>query len=1331
MSVFKLDVKKLESFSIKNLGVRHKVQIFFGLTSLVPLAVFSYVLLRENVFLGTQHWFLMSLAVLLALFGLELTHATFEEVSDRSKMDRRLIQSEEKYSLLLHHSYDAIFLHNLKGEIIDVNRKGLDLLGYTKAEIMTRNISDLHPHEAHEKLRWAFEAIMEDNSVNFEIEFRKKSGEVFAGEVSSNLVEMGGEKIIQGIVRDIDERERAKEALQESQERYRALFDRTLLCIYIHDFEGKFLDANEAALNLVGYTKEEIPTVTIATLLDEEQLPIAFQSMEEIKERGFEKKPHEYKLKRKNGEHVWVETESSVIYRNGKPYALQGIARDITERKRTEEALSEAEERFRTLFEDTVIGLYRTTPDGKILMANPALVRMLGYDSLEELKQRNLEKKGFEPEYRRSVFKKRIEEEGQVAGLESSWIRSDGTTIYVRESARCTRGEAGNVLFYEGTVEDISERKQAEDALRLEKAYLEQLFETAPEAIVMADNNGRIQRINSEFAKLFGYGRNEAVGRSLDELVSTEDLRDEARSITEKVAKGEKVSHETLRRRKDGTLFNVSILASPIIVDDEQVGVYGIYRDISERVQAEKALRTSEERYRSFVHNFQGIAFRSHINWTPVFFHGAVEEITGFREDDFIRGEPRWDQIIHKDDLKVLLEKYPPEIFTDQNFSPEREYRIVRKDGEIRWVHDSLHAILDEAGNPLFLQGALYDITERKRSEEALKENQEKYSNLFQYSNDAIFLHDLVGTVIDVNQKVLDLFGYTKDEILSLKIPTLHPSHALEQFKQAFESISEDGFVDFEIDFQKKDGEIFPAEVSSSLLEISGKKVIQAIVRDITDRRRAKEALQREKAFLEQLFESAQEAIVMADNNGKTMRLNSEFGRLFGYECDEAIGRSVDELIAPKNLRDEAMTITEKVTHGEKVAVESLRQRKDGTLINVSVLASPIIVGDEQVALYGIYRDITDRKHAEEALRESEEKYRNLIDQSRDAIYLLFNGKFEIINKRFEELFGYNQEETNSPDFNFMNLVSLKSRNLIEERVKKVQEGESVSPQYEFTAVSREGKEIEVETSVSYIQYKGGIATQGVLRDITERVRAEKALREYATELERSNTELEHFAYIASHDLQEPLRMVASYLQLLERRYKDKLDSDANEFIAYAVDGAVRMQTLINDLLVYSRVGTRGKPFERTECEHVFDQALTNLKVTVEENNAVVTHDALPTVMADMTQLVQVFQNLIGNAIKFRTEQRPEIHVGAVSREGEWVFSVRDNGIGLDPQYAERVFRIFQRLHTREEYPGTGAGLAICKKIVERHGGQIWVESKPGEGSQFFFTLPAKGDASV
>ncbi len=272
----------------------------------------------------------------------------------------------------------------------------------------------------------------------------------------------------------------------------------------------------------------------------------------------------------------------------------------------------------------------------------------------------------------------------------------------------------------------------------------------------------------------------------------------------------------------------------------------------------------------------------------------------------------------------------------------------------------------------------------------------------------------------------------------------------------------------------------------------------------------------------------------------------------------------------------------------------------------------------------------------------------------------------------------------------------------------------------------KDGSEFPVELTLSAVRSDADMITHHVLEfsDITEFRHAREELALRTKELSRSNQELEQFAYVASHDLQEPLRMVASYTQLIAQRYQGRLDADADEFIAYAVDGAIRMQAIINDLLVLSRVGTRTKSFAQVDSKAALDKALANLRLVIEETGASVVCDSLPALDADGSQLTQLFQNLIGNALKFRGDHSPCVKIGAERKDEEWVFHVRDNGIGIAPEYFERIFLMFQRLHSKREYPGTGIGLTICKKIIERHNGRIWVTSEQGKGTAFYFTIP-------
>jgi PAS domain S-box-containing protein len=374
---------------------------------------------------------------------------------------------------------------------------------------------------------------------------------------------------------------------------------------------------------------------------------------------------------------------------------------------------------------------------------------------------------------------------------------------------------------------------------------------------------------------------------------------------------------------------------------------------------------------------------------------------------------------------------------------------------------------------------------------------------------------------------------------------------------------------------------------------------------------------------------------------------------------------------------------------------------------------------------------VIERARAEEALRRSEARFAGIISISSDAIVSVDEEQRIIFyNQGAEQTFGYTADEAMGQPLEML----IPEQHRPGHALKVHQFGRSgvrarrMGERGQISGLRKNGEVFPADASISHLEVGGSRIYTAVLRDVTERVRAEEALAQQAQELARSNAELEQFAYVASHDLQEPLRMVASYTQLLARRYGDKLDEDAHEFIGYAVDGVRRMQSLISDLLAYSRVGSRGETLEKVELEGVMARTTDVLRSAIEESGATVTHDPLPAVHADPVQIGQVLQNLVGNALKFRGQAPPHVHVGVERRDAEWVISVHDNGIGIAPEYAQRIFVIFQRLHTRAEYEGTGIGLAICKKIVERHGGRIWVESQPGHGSTFYFTLPAGED---
>jgi len=487
----------------------------------------------------------------------------------------------------------------------------------------------------------------------------------------------------------------------------------------------------------------------------------------------------------------------------------------------------------------------------------------------------------------------------------------------------------------------------------------------------------------------------------------------------------------------------------------------------------------------------------------------------------------------------------------------------------------------------------------------------------------------------------------------------------------------------------------------------------------------AKEAFRESEERYRMLLDGVQDyAIFMLDARGQIVSWNTGAERIKGYKVEEIVGHNFSCFFPEEDIKrgkpEEILRMTASSGRHEE---EVTRVRKDGSrfLASVSLTALRNRAGELQ-GFSEISRDLSERK-------ESEARYRGLLEAAPDAMVVVNQGgEIVLLNTQAEKQFGYRRDE----------LLGQKVKNIIPEgfaerliaddlRSAADALAQQIGTGIELSGRRKDGSEFPIEIVLSPLESAEGMLVTAAIRDISLRKKAEAHLVKTMGELKRSNDELQQFAYVASHDLQEPLRMVASYTQLLAKRYQGQLDSDADEFIAYAVDGCNRMQSFIQDLLAYSRAGSNGNALREISSEHALQEALANLRGTIQESGAVMTHDSLPALTTDAAQLVQVLQNLVGNAIKYRGAEVPHVHISATKNGGnEWIFSVRDNGLGIDPQYFERIFVLFQRLHGREEFEGTGIGLAICKKVLERLGGRIWVESQPEKGSTFYFTLPER-----
>ncbi len=582
----------------------------------------------------------------------------------------------------------------------------------------------------------------------------------------------------------------------------------------------------------------------------------------------------------------------------------------------------------------------------------------------------------------------------------------------------------------------------------------------------------------------------------------------------------------------------------------------------------------------------------------------------------------------------------------------------------------------------------------------------------------AILVVDRDGRILFANLRAEDLFGYERDELLGEGVDRLVP----DRFRPGHFALVQ-GFLrqptaramapDREVHARHKDGRDISIEIGlTPIVTDDGAPATVVWINDITERKRA-------EARFRLAVEAAPNAMIMVDRQRRITLVNRKAEELFGYARAAMAGQPVEMLLPQRFHAAHHHHVADFFASPQARAMGAGRElfalRSDGREVPVEIGLNPIETPDGTFILAAII-DITERLLA----RAADDRLAAIVESSDDAILSKTpDGIITTWNKGAQRLFGYAPEEA----------VGRHVRMLVPERHRaadpELLAASGAIERFDAVRRRRNGSEIDVSVTVSPMRDSRGelAGTSAILRDVSE-------LKRRDAELRRSNAELEQFAYVASHDLQEPLRMIANYTELLAQRYQGRLDERADRYIRYASEGSRRMQRLVADLLAYSRVGSQGKEPAVVSSQGVLERVLALLQDRLATAGAVVTHGALPAVLADDLQLGQLFQNLIGNAVKFRSDQPPRVTIAA-ERDGVfWTFAITDNGIGMDMHHTERIFQMFQRLHERGQFEGSGIGLAIAKRIVERHGGRIWVQSVPGEGSTFRFTLPAAPEAA-
>ena len=807
--------------------------------------------------------------------------------------------------------------------------------------------------------------------------------------------------------------------------------------------------------------------------------------------------------------------------------------------------------------------------------------------------------------------------------------------------------------------------------LGLIDADLKQYFEEwCTEAVSIIDEQGTRLFINEKHVLLIGYSREELIGQS-GFTIFTDESTAKTKAKIELRKKGVSDSYDLQIIKKNKELLEARIMGKPLFNSRNQyIGSIAIIRDISKEKQLEDKLRQTNE------------------------------------------------------ELEAKVQKRTREL-TISNYQMMNE------------------------------------IKERRLAEIAVKSSERRFRDLFYSSPEGVFVEDFEGNILDINEAGAKLHGYTRDEMVGRNVKDFAPRDDFENFDHRQDKLKIGEIKSFEARIKHKDGTLIPLAVRTAIIEYNDKPALLLHARDITDRIRYQEtlkemnqsleekvrqrtieleglnqtlhtevvyrkdaevAIEKQKNFLRLLIDMNPNLIFVKDIQGNFLLVNEAFAKFYNTEPRLLIGKNQSEFIRNKENAQRMLSIEEEVIKENKaVAITDLKLTHLGTGQDIYAQmvkrAIHSLEGDS-INILGIVNDVTEIKRAEEKLKESEQLYRQIARNvpnsailifDRDLRYVLAEGALiGIISPPKEELEG-------KTIFEVTDAAIVQER---EQKYRAVLDGSNEIEQYAEGGKSLLTNALPIKDEEGKIIY--GMV---IILEITDLKKAEKELEEKASNLKRSNEELERFAYVASHDLQGPLRTITSYLQLLEQRYFADLGSDAKDFIAFSVSGAKRMQQLITDLLNYSRLNSVPRPYQNVNLNELVFVVTKNLESTIQANGAIIEYHNLPTIFAEQYQLTQMLQNLIDNGMKFVKDRKPHIVVDCIEQADSWRISVADNGIGIKDEFKDKVFLIFQRLHAENEYPGTGIGLAICKKVADLHGGTIWFESEYGKGTTFYVTI--------
>jgi PAS domain S-box-containing protein len=1164
------------------------------------------------------------------------------------------------------------------------------------------------------------------------------------------------------------EARRANAAAGELQERVQGIYSAATDGIAVAELDGSLLEVNDAFARMMGYSREElVGGMKYFDLAPDDLVERTRQTAQKaIDTRG----PVEYQkaFLRKNGTRLSASvTLFPLKSREGDLTSLAAIVRDITERDRTEALLREAEERWQLALRVNYDGIWDWDLKKKVFYYSPRWREMFGYNEMDDVSINAYNAYEFFHPDEHDLWEKLRDQmvSGDTPYFDSEFrhICKDGTFKWIRCRGLAIRnGESNRLERVIGLDTDISVRKRNEFESKAIDKVLRGVSETSDLDELLTLIHGALREVvYAENCYVALYDRNTdmlSIPFCVDKFDEAAPPAKLGRGLTAYVLRTgnpQLLSADAIRNLTDSGAVEVVgtmpaiWLGVPLRTPRGNVGVLVVqhYDDanayderdadfldaighhialVIDRKLSEVALRSSERQLRQAqrianVGSWEWDIVAGKVTWSAELF-----EIFGLPQDP---GESTYEKFLcvcHADD-RERVEATVGTALKTLRFEAI-DHRIVRPDGTVRFLHTNAEIVPDNDGKPAKLIGTSQDITDRKQVETRMR----LQTVALESAANGVVITDGKGDIEWVNPAFTLLTGYELNEVVGKNTRFLQSGKTpLKLYKELWKTITNGKVWQGELINKAKDGHLYDEEMTITPV-VSGDGSVEhfiAIKRDISERKSAEAALRLSEEQHRLLFESNPFPVYVYDTETlRFLAVNQATVEHYGYTRKELLTKLTLKDLRPEEDHDELVRRVAAVTPDrDTLAAPSRHKKKDGTVIHVEITSHVLNFGGRQAEIV-LVNDITERKRAEKVLSESEARFRDLFDNAPVAYHELdSNGHIIRINHTEELLLGYTNDELRGRHVSEIVLES-GSREVASAKLVGNQELTPV----ERTIIRKDGTLVPVLNEDRLIYDSGGeiIGIRSTLQNITALKEAEQQLKIFNQRLEQSNRELQDFAYVASHDLQEPLRKVQTFADRLGSKYSDRLDETGLDYLGRLSNAASRMQTLIQDLLSFSRVTTKAQPFAPVDLAQITRDVLSDLEVKIEETGAVIEMHGLPQIVADPLQMRQLMQNLIGNALKFRKDDvAPHITITATNGRSNmngpiFTITIEDNGIGFDEKYIDKIFTVFQRLHGRTEYEGSGIGLAVCRKIVERHQGTITARSSPGSGSRFIFTLP-------